>query len=93
MTDKIANLGNKRLERTGDDPRSWTPVECLRQLLDDIESGAVDAERVICVIQGKEQENGIRNTGYYQAAPEHAISLGMLLIAANQIAADAEISE
>jgi hypothetical protein len=46
MTDNVTSLGAKRALATGDN-RLWTPVDCLRDAIKDIESGERPANKLI----------------------------------------------
>ena len=76
MTDKVANLGERRASKEG--AQAWTPVELLRAFLLEIESGKVDVDRLVICFQSSTNGAGERLIGYRQAIPEPTITLGML---------------
>lgn len=81
---KPVNLGAHRAQKQ-QDGTAWTPVECLRQLLDDIESGKLQVDRVVAVYQGPRDGEVHRATGFYNATPEPAVAVGMLGVASQML--------
>ena len=55
LTDEtgVVNLGAYRVRRL-QDARAWSPVECLRQLIADIESGKVDPDLLLVLMHDAE---------------------------------------
>ena len=61
MTDKIESLATKRAVKSGD-CRDWTPLEALKQLIIDIESGKSTPDMlVVCMreIRGTDEEKRV----------------------------------
>lgn len=57
------SLGRARVDRTGD-PRSWTPIEMLEDLIREAREGRVDLSQAVVVFSGSESGDAtIRRAG------------------------------
>lgn len=76
MTDNIESLGAHRA-RKSDDCRVWTPLEALRELIAQIESGEANVDMVYVACYGDNPKGGVDYV--YKAAGGTKIELLGLL--------------
>lgn len=80
----VTQLGKARSTKSGDG-NDWTPVEMLRSVLQQMESGEIDVERAVLIYQGPRDKNGERDSGFANATPDVTTCMGMLKVAEQQI--------
>lgn len=56
MTDKITSLGAVRAEKARDN-RLWTPLECLQEAINDLQSGEIKANKLVIVFVQADDES------------------------------------
>lgn len=89
MTDKkVTSLGARRAQSDGG---AWTPIECLRHAIEEIESGVCDPERMVICYQGHRDKDGNRAFGFYNATPEPTVALGLLTVVSHVMATEGEL--
>jgi hypothetical protein len=80
MTDKIKSLGAARALKSHDN-RQWTPVECLIDCIDDIQSGAVVCDKLFVIRVNVDEADEKFGVGYSAAHIKASEILAALEIA------------
>lgn len=86
MSDNIVNLAEARAV-AAEDSRLWTPLDCIRALLRDMESGEVDADAILVHWYQKTEDGGrvLRQTNANLNRPE---AIAMIVLAQDKAVRD-----
>lgn len=78
MADDPINFAEARATALGD-ARAWTPLDCLKALVRDLESGACDPVQVVYVAMARTDEKGdVIGLPYYTAGAPGIVVRGLL---------------